>query len=608
MNLRIRGVSRALVGTLGLAVIVAGVGAGAGCGGSHNNYPDSSVHFDARPGTGGVSGDAGVRPTPVVGTGVTTLASGAAFLVGVGEDSCTNQDPPSGDRWCAFTMPSSFIGGDDLWVINVTKAAAGTPIKCDVSDLNCLLLTSTLYTGDLTVHGFFGDTLIFYADVGQSTAAAYAWRPGAGMNSARRLTTNALLGGCAGHQTTDAVRCLQNPDNTTVTGRTTFDLSAGFVTVGGNTPLPKVTTFIATLSTDPASTAAAPQPARYRANLSSDGAWIAWSARPDPASPETLVAQKIGDASTRVTIAQDVSRWAFSRDGHSLYWLKSYNYDPAAPLGTLQSTPFPVPPAGTAPTVTTIRPNVSFFAPSGDTGLLVLGARTNNAGQLSLITDSTQPTQVKVLDEMVGQPLSLSRDGRDVVYTRLGTDLFANGVDFASECSLTTGAAALPFGTFSDPPSTMFWVKPDGATGKYLGYYTNTANCQSRMFTVGLWVWEPVKDQGLVYGDEVFFDTVGNIDVTLRYASLTGGALPASGTSIQQRANPIFALPLPYVSAVVYTINAGGDTDGIYLRGDLPFPAATPPPPPLQHPDAGVATPPDGGSNTDSGSDASGGG
>lgn len=599
MNLRIRGVSRALVGTLGLAVTVAGVGAGAGCGGSHNNYPDASVQFDARPGTGGLSGDAGVRPTPAVGDSVATLVSGAAFLVGVGQDSCTNQDPPSGDRWCAFTMPSSFIGGDDLWVINVTKAAAGTPIKCDVSDLNCLLLTSALYTGDLTAHGFFGDTLIFYADA----SSAYAWRPG--MTSARRLTTTALLGGCAGADTTDAVRCLQNPDNTTVTGRTTFDLSAGYVTGSGNGLLPKVATFIAALATDPASA-----PVRYRANLSSDGTWIAWSARPDPAIPETLMAQKIGDASTRVTVAQDVSRWAFSRDGNSLYWLKSYNYDSTAPLGTLQSTPFPVPPAGTAPTVTTVRPNVSFFAPSGDTGLLVMGARANNAAQLSLITDSAQPTVVKVLDEMVGQPLSLSRNGRAAVYTRVGSDLFANGVDFASECSLTTGAAALPFGTFSDPPSTVFWIRPDGASGKYLGYYTSAANCQSKMFATGLWAWEPVKDQGLVYGDDVFIDDLGNVgDVTLRYASLTGGALPA-GTTIQQRANPTFALMLPYVSAVVYTINTGGNTDGIYLRGDLPFAAATPPSPPLQHPDAGVSQA-DGGANpgTDGGgSDASNGG
>ncbi len=605
MNLRTRGGSRALLGTLGFAVIIAGLGVG--CGGSHTKYPDPSVHFDAGPGTGGGRGDAGVRPTPAVGDGVTTLASGAALLVGVGEDSCTNQDPPSGDRWCAFTMPSTFIGGNDLWVINVSKAAAGTAIRCDVSDLNCLLLSSTLYTGDLTLHTFFGDTLIFYADVGQTTASAYAWRPG--MTSARRLTNRAPPGGCVGHTKTDAVRCVQNPDSTTVTGQTTLDLSAGFVTVGGNTPLPKVTTLIASLSSDPQSTATVTQPARYRTGFSGDGTWVVWSARPDAAGVETLMMEKIGDDSTRVTVAADVSRWAFSRDGNTLYWLKSYNYDPAASLGTLQSTPFPPPPAGTAPTVTTIRPNVSFFGTAGDTGLVLIGATSNGAGQLSAMTDSAQPSQAKVLGDGVAQLMSLSRDGRDVVYTRSGLDLFTNGFDLASECTLTPGADATPFGTFSDPPSMVFWVKPDATAGNYLGYYTNVASCQSQMFSVGFLVWEPVKDQGLVYGDDGFFDTAGNVDVTLRYSSITGGALPATGTAIQQRANPTFALLLPYLSAVVYTINAGGDTDGIYLRGDLPFPAATPPPPPLPHPDAGAGAA-DGGSDAagDAGSDASDGG
>src|SRR5581483_10502738 len=187
-----------------------------------------------------------------------------------------------------------------------------------------------------------------------------------------------------------------------------------------------------------------------------------------------------------------------------------------------------------------------------------------------------------------------------------GMDMLANGFDFSSACTLTTTSDGSPFGTFSDPPTYMFWLKVDVTSPSILlGSYTNVATCQSQMFAPGLLVWTPVKDQGLVYGDETFFDPATGTaqDVTLRFASFTGGALPASGTVIQERANPTFALTLPYVSAVVYTVNAGGNTDGIYLRGDLPFPATTLPTPPLQHPDAGV-----GGTNPDGGGDASDGG
>jgi hypothetical protein len=219
--------------------------------------------------------------------------------------------------------------------------------------------------------------------------------------------------------------------------------------------LPKVATFIASVSTDPSS-ATVTQPARYRTGFSADGVWLAWSARPAVGGLETLMVQKIGDPSTRVTVAQDVSRWTFSRDGKTIYWLKSFNYDPLAPLGTLQSTPFPVPPTGTAPTVSTIRPNVSFYNPAGDTGLLMLGALTSGAGQLSLMTDSAQASSSKVLGDMVSQPISLSQDGRDVVYSRTAADMFGNGFDFSSECSLTTTAAAQAFGTYSDPPTYLF--------------------------------------------------------------------------------------------------------------------------------------------------------
>src|SRR5262249_57230927 len=90
--------------------------------------------------------------------------------------------------WCAFTKPGSQLGFDELWVINVTKAAAGTPIRCDTTDSNCLRLTSGLFSDPnpntgFRIHGFDGDTLIYYAELGPTAVSSfvgplYGWRPG----------------------------------------------------------------------------------------------------------------------------------------------------------------------------------------------------------------------------------------------------------------------------------------------------------------------------------------------------------------------------------------------------------------------------------------------
>src|SRR5579862_9761753 len=69
-----------------------------------------------------------------------TLAVGGAIaLVGSGPDTCTNQVPASTDRWCGFAK-SSVLGTFELWVIDVTKVAAGVPVKCDGTDTSCLRL------------------------------------------------------------------------------------------------------------------------------------------------------------------------------------------------------------------------------------------------------------------------------------------------------------------------------------------------------------------------------------------------------------------------------------------------------------------------------------
>ena len=154
--------------SLGLASLFVGTVA-LGCGGgSTQKYPDATVDFDAQHDVGRPDGGAPDAPVdtagtdPMAGIGSHVLVSGTVVLIGSGPDSCTNQVPATGDRWCGFSKPSTTLGFNALWVINATKAAAGVAITCDTTDANCLRLTSGLYDDPsigFRIHGFDGETL-----------------------------------------------------------------------------------------------------------------------------------------------------------------------------------------------------------------------------------------------------------------------------------------------------------------------------------------------------------------------------------------------------------------------------------------------------------------
>jgi hypothetical protein len=579
MQLRSRGGCRATLGTFGLAVVALAAQA---CGSSATRYPDASVDFDAkgdapRVDTGTTTPDAG--SPPVVGPGSRALVTGPALLVGNGPDSCTNQEQATGDRWCAFARPSTFLGATDLWVVNVSKAAAGTSIKCDASDLNCLLLTSSLNDSSLAIHRFFGDTLIYYADSGARSGPAYGWRPG--MTAGRKLIGAAGLQ-CIGHTKTDTVLCFDNADDTTVAGQTSVDVIAGSMSAGGTALLPKVSTILVSLATD------ATNLRKYQVGLSAGGDWVAWSARPTAAGVETLYAQKVNDDSSRVTIAEDVSRWAFSRDGAKWYWLKTYNYGlTAPPLGTLQMANFPTDTGGVAPVATTVKTSVASFSPAGDKGLAYFGPlnATTGLGELLLMGDRDLPAQAKSIDTRAVRLLSLSRDGRTMIYAKTGAtdtsgtvtyfDLNVGGLDVTSPCVLTpTANSPPPYATLSDGATTAYWSYGDNVTGEFVGQYTTIAGCSSHKFSSDLWLWTSVQDLGVVFADTFVPISQTDVSVTLRYSSFSGTSLPVVGTVVQERASSTFSVLLPNLAAVVYTIFTGGATDGVYLTAGLPFPTS----------------------------------
>ena len=72
------------------------------------------------------------------------------------------------DRWCAFFVaPSAAALDGALFVVNVSKAAAGVSITCGGKDANCLKLTDTLAQDRIHPSLFQGDNLLSTTDPGR---------------------------------------------------------------------------------------------------------------------------------------------------------------------------------------------------------------------------------------------------------------------------------------------------------------------------------------------------------------------------------------------------------------------------------------------------------
>jgi len=98
---------------------------------------------------------------------------------------CTNEEGATSDRWCAFFTPSvSMPLNAALFVIDVTKAAAGVAITCSATDPNCLKLTDSFGEDENHPALFRGDTLVYYDS---TTGTPLGWRPG--MTAGKVLVT-----------------------------------------------------------------------------------------------------------------------------------------------------------------------------------------------------------------------------------------------------------------------------------------------------------------------------------------------------------------------------------------------------------------------------------
>jgi hypothetical protein len=527
-------------------------------------------------GTGG-AGTAGGAGTGAAGTGAASipgsqikkLVTGAVALVGSGTDTCTSLPGATTDRWCGFLRQSALTNAIELWVVDVTALVAGGPVTCDGTSASCKRLSQTAFFDDqgagAGVHRFYGDTLIYLADAGAGAANGFvgtiwAWRPGW---TAGRKLTSPMGNDCTASTNGDAIACLQGAAEV-VAGELSVDILAGVPPAADDTPLPLLERTVIAAIDD------AQGVNKFQLNFTADGSYVAWSSRAKGSDPETLKVQKLSDPASRQTVTTDVSVWEITADGKSWLWLRGFNYNPAAPSGTLESAPFP---AGTTPA--TLASGIATYRSFAGGSVLL---QTATGSELRRMPDRTIPTTTQLLDQGIAGVLDFSDDASKVVYAK---DFDANGlidiwvrdVAAAAPCKAAAPSTAVPTATLFGKAGTVLWARLDNS-GLLQGMATSVASCQSTPFATNVLRWIAAGDDALTILD----DTAPTADdSTLRYSKVDDGVLPARGTALQTHVTGIYGPLVPTLPAVLYT-GATAATAGLYVYMGPPLGALPTPP------------------------------
>ncbi len=549
------------------------------------------------------------RDPPVISELLKKLPlTGRVTLLGTpGFSGCTNQDPSPGDRWCALARTAE-LGRAELWVINVTKIADGTPVVCTGADPNCLRLTQNLWTAapsvgprHPTAHAFDGDTLIFHADATSASTELYrgpiyAWRPT--WPQARRISSpNGVL--CSGHFRGEVAVCLDNIE-LDETKPLEFDLLAGPLPAAPNQQLPRMDRIHALRTNDVS---------KWRSSFSRDASQFCYSTGRTGTDPENLWCFKTSDMAanavatgvrTTQRLVADASRWLFSRDAQKLYFLRAFNYSTEGnSRGSLFMVDYP---SGGNPVQFSDNTGAFFLLSDGtetDKGVAMYANIQQNRGDLRFVRDRAAPTSSVLIASRIASA-SVSSDLRYTFFSRdvneqtdLADAFVARNNEATAEvpaplCALQTDRSTALFGSpFLKSAGLVLWmdeVDPNTLIGK--GMVANPADCSGkRQFATDLDYWFVANDDGVVFSDETDIDIV-----SLRYARVTGGNVwPATGpVKVQGQMRRVYSLLLPKYDVAVIEIDQGNDTDGVYYV-KLP----------LQEP-----VTPDGGADTGSAPDA----
>jgi len=305
---------------------------------------------------------------------------------------------------------------------------------------------------------------------------------------------------------------------------------------------------------------------------------VNWSSAQQMGGLEVLKTQKVGDDSTRITVATDVSLWTTSPDGTRWYWLSHFNYDiTGMRSGDLQTAPFP---AGTAPT--TLMPSVGDFAVARSGSLVARAMVSNGRGELRAIPDPVvAPTAVVVLDTGVVAFLAIGSQGH-VVYTKnveptfSFLDLYVQKLDgTGSVCTLTAKTDGQRSVVFLPGGGGLVWVQvtnldsPIDVNLMYRESFTRLSDCTTMPVATNIGSYNIAGDTGVLIEDD-FDGTMG----TLRLQTVTGGEVLGTQPPvlIQTQVNDYLAVA-PSPGVVLFTVSANSTSDGLYLHLIAPPPS-----------------------------------
>jgi len=534
-----------------------GTGGALGIGGASGGTGGAGGRAGAG-GTGGAAGTGGTGNVAAAPTGTPVFRGRLPKLLNSGP-ACTFEAAATGDRWCGFFADTTATPiSVELFVVNVTKAAAGVPITCGLPDPNCLKLTAASFQDPSHPEMFQGDTLIYY----DATGTPFGWRPGMPQGRALAVADPKTmdLSLCYAATKGTAVVCLRvlPAAMQTIQNVLQADLLAGRLDSTADPPLARIETLIATSLTDR-------NISRFRAGYPIPGGdLVAWSARAVPGGPEVLKTQTLGDDASRATVASDANRWRTSADGSHWYWYSQVDDDTRA--GTLHGAPFP---GGAGPAA--ITANALQFDFPTPTSLLTVAS----TGEMRVFPDlGGAPGNGAILDVGVFRLLVLGDQGyvayNKAVMTANGTqfsDLYVTRADGTGACTLTAATDGYPAGVRFTPGATgSTWIQRGGSG--FTARYTRLADCATVDIASAVARAEPFGDRGVLYLDE--YSTGAQIG-TLRFRALAGGGVvpgdPGARVSGEVGGfTVVSATSSGGADALIYAVESGGSDDGIYVR------------------------------------------